>query len=44
VVVLHFELGGWGGSSTSDGNLGQFSALHGETYNSRQKWPKRATA
>ena len=33
VVVLHFELGGWDGSSTSDSNPGQFSALHGETYN-----------
>jgi N-methylhydantoinase B len=32
-VVLHFELGSWGGSPISDGNPGQFSALHGETYN-----------
>jgi len=27
------EPGGWGGSATADGNSGQFSALHGETYN-----------
>jgi len=32
-AVIEPELGGWGGSSTSDGNSGQFSALHGETYN-----------
>jgi N-methylhydantoinase B len=32
-AVIEPELGGWGGSSTSDGNPGQFSALHGETYN-----------
>jgi len=31
--VIEPELGGWGGSATSDGNSGQFSALHGETYN-----------
>jgi N-methylhydantoinase B len=32
-AVIEPELGGWGGSSTSDGNPGQFCALHGETYN-----------
>jgi N-methylhydantoinase B len=32
-AVIEPELGGWGGSSQSDGNPGQFSALHGETYN-----------
>jgi N-methylhydantoinase B len=32
-AVIEPELGGWGGSPTSDGNPGQFSALHGETYN-----------
>jgi N-methylhydantoinase B len=32
-AVIEPELGGWGGSSISDGNPGQFSALHGETYN-----------
>ncbi len=32
-AVIEPELGGWGGSATSDGNSGQFSALHGETYN-----------
>ena len=32
-AVIEPELGGWGGSSISDGNSGQFSALHGETYN-----------
>jgi N-methylhydantoinase B len=32
-AVIEPELGGWGGSSRSDGNPGQFSALHGETYN-----------
>ena len=32
-AVIEPELGGWGGSPTSDGNAGQFSALHGETYN-----------
>jgi N-methylhydantoinase B len=32
-AVIEPELGGWGGSSTSDGNPGQFSALHGATYN-----------
>ncbi len=31
--MIEPELGGWGGSPTSDGNPGQFSALHGETYN-----------
>lgn len=32
-AVIEPELGGWGGSPQSDGNPGQFSALHGETYN-----------
>jgi len=32
-AVIEPELGGWGGSPISDGNSGQFSALHGETYN-----------
>ncbi len=32
-AVIEPELGGWGGSPTSDGNSGQFSAVHGETYN-----------
>ena len=32
-AVIEPELGGWGGSPRSDGNPGQFSALHGETYN-----------
>jgi len=32
-AVIEPELGGWGGSPTSDGNAGQFSGLHGETYN-----------
>jgi N-methylhydantoinase B len=32
-AVIEPELGGWGGSPISDGNPGQFSALHGETYN-----------
>jgi len=32
-AVIEPELGGWGGSATADGNSGQFSALHGETYN-----------
>jgi N-methylhydantoinase B len=32
-AVIEPELGGWGGSAHSDGNPGQFSALHGETYN-----------
>ncbi len=32
-AVIEPELGGWGGSPTSDGNSGQFCALHGETYN-----------
>ncbi|NIO69460.1 MAG: hydantoinase B/oxoprolinase family protein [Anaerolineae bacterium] len=32
-AVIEPELGGWGGSPTSDGNSGQFSALHGDTYN-----------
>ncbi|HVP18223.1 MAG TPA: hydantoinase B/oxoprolinase family protein [Spirochaetia bacterium] len=32
-AVIEPELGGWGGSPHGDGNPGQFSALHGETYN-----------
>lgn len=32
-AVIEPELGGWGGSPNGDGNSGQFSALHGETYN-----------
>jgi N-methylhydantoinase B len=32
-AVIEPELGGWGGSPISDGNSGQFSGLHGETYN-----------
>jgi len=32
-AVIEPELGGWGGSPQADGNPGQFSALHGETYN-----------
>ncbi|MCJ7622468.1 MAG: hydantoinase B/oxoprolinase family protein [Anaerolineaceae bacterium] len=32
-AVIEPELGGWGGSSRSDGNSGQFCAMHGETYN-----------
>lgn len=32
-AVIEPELGGWGGSPHADGNSGQFSALHGETYN-----------
>jgi len=32
-VVIEPELGGWGGSARSDGNSGQFSMMHGETYN-----------
>jgi N-methylhydantoinase B len=32
-AVIEPELGGWGGSPMADGNPGQFSALHGETYN-----------
>jgi N-methylhydantoinase B len=32
-AVIEPELGGWGGSPLSDGNSGQFSAFHGETYN-----------
>ena len=32
-AVIEPELGGWGGSPAGDGNPGQFSALHGETYN-----------
>jgi len=32
-AVIEPELGGWGGSARKDGNPGQFSGLHGETYN-----------
>lgn len=32
-AVIEPELGGWGGSARKDGNPGQFSALHGDTYN-----------
>jgi N-methylhydantoinase B len=32
-AVIEPELGGWGGSANKDGNSGQFSALHGDTYN-----------
>lgn len=32
-AVIEPELGGWGGSPTGDGMPGQFSAMHGETYN-----------
>ena len=32
-AVIEPELGGWGGSPRADGNPGQFSAFHGETYN-----------
>ena len=32
-AVIEPELGGWGGTPRADGNPGQFSALHGETYN-----------
>ncbi len=32
-AVVEPELGGWGGSPTKDGEAGQFSALHGETFN-----------
>jgi len=32
-VVIEPELGGWGGSARADGNSGQFSMMHGETYN-----------
>lgn len=32
-AVIEPELGGWGGSARYDGNPGQFSAFHGETYN-----------
>ena len=31
--IIEPELGGWGGSSTADGNSGIFSGFHGETYN-----------
>ncbi|HNS52972.1 MAG TPA: hydantoinase B/oxoprolinase family protein [Anaerolineae bacterium] len=32
-AVIEPELGGWGGSPHADGNSGQFSPRHGETYN-----------
>jgi N-methylhydantoinase B len=32
-AVIEPELGGWGGTPHADGSPGQFSALHGETYN-----------
>lgn len=32
-AVIEPELGGWGGSRRKDGNPGQFSGLHGETFN-----------
>ena len=32
-AIIEPELGGWGGSSTGDGNPGVFSGFHGETYN-----------
>lgn len=32
-AVIEPEIGGWGGSPTSDGVPCQFSAFHGETYN-----------
>ncbi len=32
-AVIEPELGGWGGSAHKDGNPGQFSGLHGETFN-----------
>ncbi|MCO6450782.1 MAG: hydantoinase B/oxoprolinase family protein [Caldilineales bacterium] len=32
-AVIEPELGGWGGSPHTDGEPGQFSAFHGETYN-----------
>lgn len=32
-AVIEPELGGWGGSANKDGNPGQFSGLHGETFN-----------
>ncbi len=31
--IIEPELGGWGGSSTGDGNPAVFSGFHGETYN-----------
>jgi N-methylhydantoinase B len=31
--IIEPELGGWGGSSTGDGNSAMFSGFHGETYN-----------
>ncbi|MEM7126230.1 MAG: hydantoinase B/oxoprolinase family protein [Chloroflexota bacterium] len=32
-TVVEPQIGGWGGTSQRDGNAGQFSASHGETYN-----------
>ncbi|MEM8857951.1 MAG: hydantoinase B/oxoprolinase family protein [Chloroflexota bacterium] len=32
-AVIEPEIGGWGGSHQADGNGGQFSQTHGETYN-----------
>jgi N-methylhydantoinase B len=32
-AIIEPEVGGWGGSSESDGNNAMFSAIHGETYN-----------
>ncbi len=32
-AVIEPEVGGWGGSARKDGNSGQFSPNHGETYN-----------
>jgi N-methylhydantoinase B len=32
-TIIEPEVGGWGGSMTSDGNSAMFSAIHGETYN-----------
>jgi N-methylhydantoinase B len=32
-AIIEPELGGWGGSSTGDGNPAVFSGFHGETYN-----------
>lgn len=32
-AVIEPEIGGWGGTPHRDGSPGQFSALHGDTYN-----------
>ena len=32
-TIIEPQIGGWGGSSLSDGNSGIFSGFHGETYN-----------